>query len=94
MLYNTETAEILGRRESERSSGRLLETLYQSRTGHYFLHGEIMPASARVIAKKGGRSAGRNFILPLTPALAARWAHRNLPAAESGAPIPYTDPDE
>ena len=82
VLYNTESAKMLGRRESMRGSRCLFETLYKTKSGHYFLYGEILPMSAYASRQKDNLLSDSKFIIPLTPALAVQWGRKNLTAPE------------
>lgn len=94
-LYDTETAKRLG--EYEPTPYRadyhyFCETLYQKKTGEFFLHGEGNAAS------KYRRSCGQNEwcgseqIKPLTYAEAQAWAEEHLDGDEYCAI--FGEPDE
>lgn len=80
--YDTETANNCGYDSYGNCTdfGWLKETLYQKRTGEFFLHGQ---GGART---KYGRLAGRNLwsdgeqIIPLTVEAAQKWAEEHLDA--------------
>ena len=83
-MYNTETAtEINFNQYSNRTDFSFwCETLYQKKTGEYFLHGEGGAQS------KYGRKCGQNewcggeTIIPMTESEAKQWAEDNLTADE------------
>lgn len=79
--YDTETARKIGTWSSEgsrRDFGYYEETLYQKRTGEYFLHGEGGPASP--YSKKAGQSEwrGGEDIQIMTTEEARQWAEAHL----------------
>lgn len=79
-LYNTETAERLGKYEPNPNHSEFwfCETLYRTKSGNFFLHGDGNSAS------KYSRSCGQNEwcgderILPLTYDEAQEWAEKHL----------------
>lgn len=80
-LYDTETAKKLGCYEPNHDQGDFswyCETLYQKRTGEFFLHGDGNAAS------KYSRSCGQNEwcgdekIIPLTFSEAQKWVEEHL----------------
>ncbi len=84
-LYNTDTARLIGE-WSNNLGGRelsfLSESLYRTKSGAYFIHGEGGPNT------KYGQSVGNNSwsggekILPMSPASARKWAEEKLTAEE------------
>ena len=79
--YDTQTAREVAHVEAipegDRSA-RYEETLYQKRTGEYFLYGWGGALSRYAnISSTGGMSPGRKFI-PLTFEQARDWGERNL----------------
>lgn len=85
LLYNTETAKVIGRYDNGLPSNDFSsyeETLYQKRTGEFFLHGAGGPNT------KYSRSTGQNSwsggeaIIPLTYDEARAWAEEKLGADE------------
>lgn len=79
--YDTDTAREVAHVEAipegDRSA-RYEETLYQKRTGEYFLYGWGGALSRYAnISSTGGMSPGRKFI-PLTFEQARDWGERNL----------------
>ena len=81
-MYNTETATKLGAWDSG-DVGSLYyaeETLYQKRTGEFFLFGDGGPGTR--YAKRVGNSTwcGGEMIIPLTYQEAADWAEKHLDA--------------
>ena len=85
-LYDTETAKLVG--EWGNGLGRsdfrhCEETLYQKKTGEFFLHGVGGPLSqyGRVYNDGSGREGGEK-IVPLTIDEAKEWAEEKLDADE------------
>lgn len=85
LLYSTETAKELGSWGNNlgyRDFGHMTETLYQKRTGEFFLHGEGGPMT------KYAESAGQNTwtggerIIPLSVESARKWAEEHLSVDE------------
>ena len=84
-VYDTTTAKRLGEYEPSPYTSDFhwyCETLYQKKTGEFFLHGEGNAAS------KYSRSCGQNEwcgsekILPMTYAEAQSWAEEHLDGDE------------
>lgn len=84
-LYNTETAKCLGCDEptgSYRSDvNYYCETLYRTKAGKYFLHGEGGPMSPYGWWQGNTGGYGER-IIPYTPADAREWAEKHLTAEE------------
>ena len=84
-VYNTETAKYLAIYKSYgswRDFNHIEETLYQKKTGEFFLHGEGGPAT------KYAETVGQNEwgygerIMPMTYMEAQKWAETHLEADE------------
>ena len=84
-VYDTETAQKCGEWDNGHYTNDFAycaETLYQKKTGEFFLHGEGNAAS------KYSRSCGQNEwcggeqIIPLTYAEAQKWAEEHLDGDE------------
>ena len=83
-LYNTDTAKECGQHSySKRGDFHYFsETLYQKKSGEFFLHGEGGAASK--YAKSCGQNewCGDETIIPMTYAEAAQWAEHHLTGDE------------
>lgn len=82
-LYNTDTARLVGEWSNAggwQDLGHLEETLYQKKTGEFFLHGEGGPASK--YAEQTGQNSwtGGEKIIPLSYETARQWAEDHLTA--------------
>jgi len=94
-LYNTETAKVIGNWDNGlygRDFNRCSETLYRTKAGKYFLHGE--GGGNSIYAEHCGnnmRTSGEH-IEPMTPAAASEWAEEHLDADEFAAE--FGEPDE
>ena len=78
--YNTETAQERGYWDngfSSRDYKWYCETLYQKKTGEFFLHGEGGPASRYAEPIGNMRTSGER-IIPMTYEEASEWAERKL----------------
>lgn len=83
-LYDTETAKEVGswwNGLSGRDFGNCSETLYQKKTGEFFLYGEGGAAS-RYAERCGDGWCGGSKIIPLTVNKAKQWAEENMSADE------------
>ena len=84
-LYNTDTAKLIGE-QSNNLSGRDLnffsESLYLTKSGAYFLHGEG-GANTKYSVSVGNNSwSGGEQIQPMSPLSAREWAEENLTTEE------------
>ena len=83
-MYNTETAEMVGKmwESSPRDFSFYREKLYRKKTGEFFLYGEGGPASK--YAERCGLNewCGGSKIMPFTEEEAREWAERELTADE------------
>ncbi len=81
--YDTSTAREIGSWSNGYYPGDLYhctETLYQTKSGKYFLHGSGGPAS-KYSRQTGSNSwSGGEEIVPMSPAAAAKWAEEYLPS--------------
>lgn len=83
--YDTDTAKKLGESREESLCGKpdwLKETLYRTKAGNYFIHGE---GGARTcyggIAPDGWQTSGEK-IIPITEERAMEWAEQYLDAEQ------------
>lgn len=84
-LYNTETARLVGgwcNAGGWSDFGHIEESLYQKKTGEFFIHGEGGAASK--YAKQDGQNSwsGGEAIIPLSYESARKWAEEHLDADE------------
>ena len=82
--YNTETAQKVGYWYNSYSYvdfNYCEETLYQKRTGEFFLHGVSGANGAYAKSVGNARCSGAN-IVPLTESKAKKWAETHLDADE------------
>lgn len=86
--YNTETAKELGSYSNtynDRDLNYYMETLYLTKSGKYFLHGEGN-AMSQYAECYGANSWGCGAkIIPMTEAEAQQWASEHLDGGEYGA---------
>lgn len=84
-LYNTETAKCLGEWGNNLGGNDLnflRESLYLTKSGAYFLHGEG-GANTRYSVTVGNNSwSGGETIKPMSPVSAREWAEEHLTADE------------
>ena len=84
-LYNTDTAQVLACVEPNGSNVRdfsyFRETLYRTKSGKYFLHGEGH-GNSRYGEWHGNTRGWGEQIRPYTPEEARKWAEENLEADE------------
>lgn len=84
-VYDTSTAKRMGFWSNGCSYSDfnfVEETLYQKRTGEFFLHGEGGAMSKYSKACRGNSWSGSEKIMPLTYEEANKWAMENLDAEE------------
>lgn len=84
-LYNTESARELGtwsNMADVRNFSWYCETLYQKRTGEYFLHGEGGPMTQYAETIGQNSWSGGQRIMPLSVEKAREWAEEHLDADE------------
>lgn len=82
-LYNTETARERGVWSNSgdwRDFAHVCETLYQKRSGEFFLYGDGGPASKYAVSVGGNSWSGGAKIIPLTVEQAREWAEQHLDA--------------
>lgn len=82
-LYNTETAKQIGtwsNSGSWRDFSHMEETLYQKRTGEFFLFGEGGPMSKYAESAGQNQWTGGSKIIPLDWESAREWAEEHLDA--------------
>ena len=81
-VYDTNKATEVGTWESGRwgDFDHVAETLYQKRTGEFFLHGEGGAQTKYAISVGQGNWSGSEQIIPLTWESAREWAESHLEA--------------
>lgn len=82
-LYNTETAKELHTRYHGNGWSDLYgfsETLYQKRTGEFFLHGDGGPGSKYSVSVGCNSWSGTQKIIPISEEEARDWAERYMDA--------------
>lgn len=83
-LYNTDTANCVGSWSNNlpyNDFGWCEESLYRTKSGKYFLHGEGGAMSIYCV-HSGNSTCGGERIKPLTYVEAKQWAEENLPTDE------------
>ena len=83
--YNTETAKVVGSWSNNHSYSDFSyceETLYEKRTGEFFLYGEGGPMSKYRSACWQNSWSGGVDIIPMTEIEARKWAEKHLNADE------------
>jgi hypothetical protein len=94
-LYNTETAREIGHAEpagyDTRDFSYYCETLYKTKAGKYFLHGEG-GGNSKYGEWHGNSGGPGEEIRPYTPADASEWAEENLDADDYAAE--FGEPEE
>lgn len=83
-LYNTETAIALGEWCNDNYSNLdlCIETLYRTKKGSYFLHGEGGPRTEYSVQTGTQSWSGGQMIIPMTESDAKVWAEKKLTADE------------
>lgn len=83
-VYDTDTARDMGGDSfgNYRDFSHWSGTLYQKRTGEFFLHGEGGPMSRYAETVGQNEWSGGEKIIPLSPAKAREWAEEHLSADE------------
>lgn len=95
-VYDTDTAREVGIWTStwdHRSWTYEHESLYQKRTGEYFLFGEGGPQTKYAESTSDNHWRGGEKIIPLSPAKAREWAEEHLSADEYEAAFGLPDED-
>ena len=80
-LYNTETAKKIGEWDNGiygNDFSRCEETLYLTKSGAYFLHGDGGPMSKYSESHGNNSWGGGSLIQPMSPQAAREWAEENL----------------
>lgn len=95
-VYDTKTARRLASNSysNPRDFDFWEETLYQKKTGEYFLHGEGGPRSRYAEQVSINTWSGGERIIPVTEEEAREWAEKNLDGDEYESifdPIPEED---
>lgn len=84
-LYDTDTAKELGvdsYGQGSRDFHHWSETLYQKRTGEFFIYGEGGPMTKYAVSCGQNQWSGGEKIIPLTYQAAQKWAEEHLDADE------------
>lgn len=83
-MYNTETAKRVGEWDNGRYGdfGYCSESLYQKKTGEFFLYGEGGAMSKYVVYYGPNSWGGGEAITPLTEQSAKKWAEDHITAEE------------
>lgn len=83
-LYNTATAKLLGEDSYSNPSdfNYWIESLFQKRTGEFFLYGQGGPMSRYAQTTGPNEWSGGEQIQPLTVQNARQWAEQHLSADE------------
>ena len=95
--YDTETATECGSMsygEGTRDFRHYSETLYQKRTGEFFLYGEGGPMSQYAEETALNQWSGGEKITPLTEAEARQWAEKNLDGDDYEKIFSVEEPEE
>lgn len=82
-VYDTETAKKVGSYSnygSWRDFNHFEETLYQKKTGEFFLHGEGGPATRYAVPEGQNSWSGGERIMPMSYSEAQAWAEEHLEA--------------
>lgn len=80
-LYDTDKARRIGYDDGGTDSMTVWsETLYQKRTGEYFIHGEGGAMTKYAASTEYGNWRSGQKIIPLTAATAREWAEEHLTA--------------
>lgn len=84
LVYDTETAKECGYYSfgSPRDFSHIRETLFQKRTGEFFLYGVVGPSSKYAQTVGLNEWSGGERIIPLTFEKARDWAEEHLSADE------------
>lgn len=82
-MYDTDKAREVGMNcNNETGFGHWCETLYQKRTGEFFLHGEGGPMTKYARRIEQNSWSGGEQIIPMSYKTAQEWAEENLEAGE------------
>lgn len=84
-LYNTETARERGSWSNTgdwRDFSHITETLYQKRSGEFFLFGEGGPRTKYAVSQGQNTWSGGSKIIPMSADAAREWAEEHLSAEE------------
>lgn len=92
-VYDTDKARELGYDGGGDGFSRWTETLFQKRTGEFFLHGEGGPMTKYAVSTGQNQWSGGAKIIPLTPSSARKWAEEHLEADDYEAIFGIPDED-
>lgn len=83
-LYDTETAKLLGKDSysNPRDFQYWVETLYRTKSGKYFLHGEGGALTKYAVCVAQNEWSGGEKIIPLDLDSAQKWAEEHLDGDE------------
>ncbi len=84
-IYDTEKAKFLASWEnyaSRRDFNHMEESLYQKKTGEFFLHGEGGPSTKYAVMVDQNCWSGGERIMPMTYEEAQKWAENHLDGDE------------
>lgn len=83
-MYNTETAKLVGEWDNGRYGdfGHCAESLYQKKTGEFFLYGEGGPMTKYSVYCGSNSCRGGEMITPLTDKAAKAWSENHITADE------------
>ena len=83
-LYDTETAKLLGKDSysNPRDFQYWVETLYRTKSGKYFLHGEGGAMTKYAVSVGQNEWSGGEKIIPLDLDSAQKWAEEHLDGDE------------
>lgn len=83
-LYDTETAKLLGKDSysNSRDFRHWVETLYRTKSGKYFLHGEGGAMTKYAVCVGQNEWSGGEKIIPLDLDSAQKWAEEHLDGDE------------
>ena len=82
-LYNTDTAKLIGEWSNDESGlNYLMESLYLTKSGAYFLHGEGGPNTRYSVSIGNSSWSGGEKIQPMSPLSAREWAEKYLTVSE------------
>lgn len=95
-LYDTNTARCLGSASYNITDNlnHYYETLYLTKSGKYFLHGEGGPRTKYATATPTDGWKSGEKIVPMDPEAARQWAEENLPPDQYQAAFETAEDDQ